>query len=329
MAYDDDDDFLPASWRTDDDELDASMSLIDIVRSDMDVKRLNIVHSWLWLAGRPVPPRPLHHQLFMGRRIVINERLDLHMLWEKDCIFLKPIPDYMLMTDWRRQLDCSAGCNCSIRRNDDLCEDTYCEEAQTRRTARGFLLSYAALIQHKSDFWTALDKRLIPAGYQWIAWKKLVKQLLDADDVYSNVNKRFTYGELRLTRLDYIYASTGHGILRGYQSRFSTYSEFLKYNFALLAAIIVWMALVLNAMQVGLATQFLNGRYGFQQASVAFVVFALLSPLVMVGSVILTSIALPITDLWATAEAVKRRARNRERARRRHSMSRETTMVEP
>lgn len=47
---------------------------------EMKVPRLNEIHGYLWLAGRPMCARPLHRQAMLGRELVITEQVDLHMV---------------------------------------------------------------------------------------------------------------------------------------------------------------------------------------------------------------------------------------------------------
>ncbi|KAM3563046.1 hypothetical protein ARSEF4850_002513 [Beauveria asiatica] len=69
----------------------------------------------------------------------------------------------------------------------------------------GFLCSYAALLSHESDFRIAKDKYLVPPDVRWPAWRILVQQL-DMERIYPNVDRRFIHGELRVSRLNKIYA---------------------------------------------------------------------------------------------------------------------------
>ncbi len=58
-----------------------------------------------------MPPRPLHYQKAVGRNVVVHERADLHLVWDEQRIFLKPIPRYLLDRDfWRHILSCEGGC---------------------------------------------------------------------------------------------------------------------------------------------------------------------------------------------------------------------------
>ena len=68
-------------------------------------------------------------------------------------------------------------------------------------------------------------------------------------------------------------------LLRGFHSNYVEYSTFLKDNFYWLASLAVYIALILTAMQVGLATKYLAASDTFQAASYGFTVFAILGPL--------------------------------------------------
>ncbi|KAK1456146.1 hypothetical protein CMEL01_16558 [Colletotrichum melonis] len=89
---------LPASRRTKDNDLavPACSSVLDStnvkfnqlrlaaihdwVDKETDLRRLADIHNWLWIAGRPMPPRPLHQQRLLNREIAITEKLDLHLI---------------------------------------------------------------------------------------------------------------------------------------------------------------------------------------------------------------------------------------------------------
>jgi hypothetical protein len=77
-------------------------------------------------------------------------------------------------------------------------------------------LSYVALIRHESDLSIAKDKFLIPADADWAYWTTLVKQL-DPEHIYPDIDERFYYGELRLSRLNKLYKFTQWSP-RGYAS---------------------------------------------------------------------------------------------------------------
>ncbi|RMZ88343.1 hypothetical protein DV736_g4420, partial [Chaetothyriales sp. CBS 134916] len=91
----------PVSYRTSDGDIAlAELDDEDFLASEFSVDRLNNVFRHLWLAGLPVPPRPLHHQLVLQREIVITEKMDMHLVWTSGRIFIKPMPrDFAIAKD--------------------------------------------------------------------------------------------------------------------------------------------------------------------------------------------------------------------------------------
>lgn len=161
--------------------------------------RLTSVDSWLWVAGLPLPPRALHHQLLLGRDIFVTEQMDMHLVWTTGRIFLKPLPRFLLNPDfWVAYLTCEHEGGCPLTQQE-------CKRRVLRRRALGFLFSYASLISHESDFYIARDKHLLPTEVDWPAWRVLVEQL-DIQHIHPSIDNRFFYGELRLSRLNKIYA---------------------------------------------------------------------------------------------------------------------------
>ncbi|KXJ84805.1 hypothetical protein Micbo1qcDRAFT_226865 [Microdochium bolleyi] len=102
--------------------------------------------------------------------------------------------------------------------------------------------------------------------------------------VLSYVAKRYEYGELRIHRLNMIYRfapemSLRH-LLRGYLYGYNQYSAFFGRNIAWAAVAVLYIGLVLTAMQTALAvnptkenTQFQQAMYGFSVSSMVSVLF--------------------------------------------------------
>ncbi|KAM3548063.1 hypothetical protein ARSEF4850_009638 [Beauveria asiatica] len=113
----------------------------------------------------------------------------------------------------------------------------------------------------------------------------LVEQL-DTEHIYPRIDPRFVHGELRLSRLNKIYA-LARTPMRGYMARWDRYGAFFHDHFAWLASATVYVAIVLTAMQVGLATESLGHNDAFQSASYGFTVFSILGPLTAASFIIL------------------------------------------
>ncbi|KAI1469769.1 uncharacterized protein F4812DRAFT_302662 [Daldinia caldariorum] len=251
---------LPASRRTTNDHIVVPQLDRSFLQQELLVRRLNDIQDWLWLCGRPMPPRPLHHQILLSREIAISENPELHLVWSKNRMFLKPIPLYLLVPDfWATHI---------------------IHDEELTKCARGYLYSYAALIMYQSDFRIAQEKGLLPLSITWDGWRNLAKEVLDGH-AYASVNPRYWYGELRLSRLNKIYRIRKGFILRGYSkiAAHTVYGDLIRDNFAALATILGYVVIVLTAMQVGLGVERLQEDEAFQNASYGFTVFSIIAPL--------------------------------------------------
>jgi hypothetical protein len=307
-------DLMPASYQTDPNHDLAPWSLgMSCLERELDLERLDRIFGCLWLVGRPMPPRPLHYQLYLGRDIVVTERMDMHLTWTDGRIFLKPVPRFLLEPRfWTAYLSCNRvrpNCPCSTKAQCPL-DRSGTDCAGRRRlgaVALGFLFSYAALIRHESDFCIAQERRLLPAEVRWVGWRILVRQL-DIEHIYPRISRRFLYGELRLSRLNKIYRLTWRPLfLRPYVTHWHRYGGFFADHFAWLAGATVYMAVVLTAMQVGLATERLGKSDAFQLASYGFSVFSILGPLVVAVLLVLAAGCMFVDNLVETLRFSKKR----------------------
>ncbi|KAI0859649.1 hypothetical protein F4860DRAFT_481762 [Xylaria cubensis] len=227
--------------------------------------------------------------------------MDLHLVWTSGRMFLKPLPRYLLMPSfWTVYLACPHDHPCT------RFTDNPCKHRRAWKCALGFLFSYAALIRHESDFLLAQDRLLIPKEAQWQRWRQLVTEL-DMEHIYDEVDGRYIYGELRLSRLNKIQYLHPGLPFRAYLSSWRRYGDFLNDQFTLLASATVFVAIVLTAMQVGLATDALKENGPFQSASYGFTVFSIVGPLAAVGLIICTFFCLFVSNWVATVNIDKQR----------------------
>ncbi|KAI0869824.1 hypothetical protein GGS24DRAFT_477556 [Hypoxylon argillaceum] len=293
---------LPASYLTKNDDLaPPNLDELKHIEQELGVGRLGQppIPTWLWIAGRPVPPRALHHQLVLGREIMIVEQMDLHLVWTSGRMFLKPIPRYLLEPSfWTDCLACEGHPPCN------QATDSLCDRRKLWKCALGFLFSYVALIRYESDFLLAQERHLIPAEARWHGWRKLVMEL-DTEHIYGEIDTRYIYGELRLSRLNKIQYL--HVAFRGYMASWRRYGDFFYDNFTWLASATVYIAIVLTAMQVGLGTDVLGKNQAFQAASYGFTVFSIVGPLAAVGLIICIFFYIFVSNWVATVRYRKRR----------------------
>ncbi|KAH7231150.1 hypothetical protein BKA59DRAFT_488857 [Fusarium tricinctum] len=248
--------------------LDVGKDTHAYLETDLHTPRLDKIYSFLWLAGLPRPARPLHRQNVLLRTIYPTETPDEHLVWHDASIFIKPMPDYLLDYEfWEQEL---------------------CNDASLYGSAYGLLVSYVWLVRHKSDLRVASGAGLLPADIDWNDWVTFVTDLnvrLDSTTL-CEVNRRYRYGELRLSRLNTLYrlglaGFSFRNVVHGFMSGSTRYTTFFERNFGWILAVFVYITVVLSAMQVALATDrfsnsdhFQQFSYGLALLSIAFVLAA-------------------------------------------------------
>ncbi|KAJ5691476.1 hypothetical protein N7488_012211 [Penicillium malachiteum] len=166
---------------------------------------------------------------------------------------------------------------------DERIQQVYCERRKLYQDAVGFLSSYIGLIRRESDFIIAQEHHLLPSYLSWETWVDFVQQfLVSGMYTHDGINSRYRYGVLKLGRLDWIYKIKRRHVFARYQHvQNETFSELLQAYLALISAIAIYFALVLTAMQVGLATDKLNRNIFFQRASYGFAILSIVAPLAL------------------------------------------------
>lgn len=133
----------------------------------------------------------------------------------------------------------------------------------------------------------------------WADWRRFVAEL-GTQHIYKHVDGRFHYGELRLSRLDKLQYLASGMALRAYMPHWNCYGDFFRDQFAWLASTAVYIAVVLAAMQVGLATTHFADNDAFQLAAYSFTMFAILGPLVASGLILAISFSIFLSNWLAT-----------------------------
>lgn len=229
----------------------------------------------------------------------------MHLVWMTGRIFLKPVPRFLLDPRiWTERFTCLQDCECSKEASSRKSKG--CKQRRLRKCALGFLFSFVALITHESDFHIAQANYLLPPEVKWLTWRTLVEQL-DTEHIYPNIDPRFHYGELRLGRLDIARLLSHNWTLHGYMYRWQQYSSFFRDTFSILASATLYIAIVLIAMQVGLATKTLADDDIFQSVSYGFTIFSIVGPLAVAGVIILAFCYMFVTNWLATVKYKRRR----------------------
>lgn len=217
--------------------------LVAFLATELETDDLDLMAPQLWMMSTysSANINTLHGQRVKGRTIVVTENPGLHLVWRQSCIFLKPLPRYLLSHKFWEQF--LIGEHSSLK--------TPGQRDILLRSARGFLRTYFYLIKHESDFHIAQEPnlRLIPNNVSWEEFCSFSSKLDLIDD--NTVNARYSYGELRLTRLNF-YAKF---LLRRFQYEhiYGQYGSFFERFYPHLLFAFGVLSILLNAMQVELA----------------------------------------------------------------------------
>lgn len=155
---------LPAYFRGHDNTISLPTDHIDdFLASELSLKRLEVLDKQLWLAGEKRSAWPLHYHILIGRKILITEQMDLHLLWANDGrMFIKPLSRFLLDPNfWSKNLSCLDSCRCKNHQAPPIAPGfkpgtnqavPECPRRQLRQCAMGFLYTYACLVSYESDF---------------------------------------------------------------------------------------------------------------------------------------------------------------------------------
>ncbi|GME41066.1 hypothetical protein MMC28_004106 [Neofusicoccum parvum] len=206
--------------------------LLNYLKNEHLTPDLDAMAPKLWLA--------LHHQAARGRQIILSETPALHLVWHFQCIFIKPIPRYMLSHAFWQY---------AFHHSTDT-KDLYGASA-------GFMRSYSYLIRYQSDFDKAISESLIPGkdsegnAITFERFAKFIEPFARLKD--ERVSPRFQYGELRLTRLN-IFTRFLLGKLTYFHIN-AQWASYLKRYLTPMITTFAIFSVVLNAVQVALAAQ--------------------------------------------------------------------------
>ncbi|KAI4276590.1 MAG: hypothetical protein LQ337_002373 [Flavoplaca oasis] len=195
----------------------------------------------LWLVGtqRSDHISPLHHQIVKGRQIIIAEKIELHCTWILDRVFLKPVPAFLMSwVFWQKYLISD---NSPIPTNlrDSL-----------RRGALGYLRTYFHLIRYPSDFRLAMEHHLIPEDTTFEKCSQFFARFGERLD--EEVSPRYSYGELRLGRLNFWAKFAVHRFAFQKVQMHYGYNAYLTRFYGPLLFIFAFFSVVLSAMQVSM-----------------------------------------------------------------------------
>ncbi|KAL8833812.1 MAG: hypothetical protein Q9170_004072 [Blastenia crenularia] len=280
---------------------------------EFHTRDLDTLSPYLWLVATQSSAHinPLHEHVLKGRTIVVTENPELHLVWTNHCIFIKPIPPYMLSyAFWTTHLTSTVPSNAKDSRSND-------HSSLLLKAALGFMRTYYHLIQSESDLRIAKESHLLPLDGTEISLDTFYRFIAGFGDVQDcDVSTRYSsYGTLRLSRLNF-WAKIFLRRFQFYPVQ-PQYGEYFARFYAPILFLFGVLSVVLSAMQVGLQAD--GGAGGnsegkwktLQSASLWFSLITLLCICVL-GLVIasLLSFMLLREMIYATKGVIIRRRRS-------------------
>ncbi|KAL0631037.1 hypothetical protein Q9L58_010113 [Maublancomyces gigas] len=253
---------------------------------ELSVRKLNN------LVGRTGNVRPLHRQRIIGRKIVITEKPDLHLVWDKAALYVKPLPhflfDHAFFTEHLTSTVVPDG-----------------EASTLHASACGLLRTYTLLIEHPSDFHIAMEEHLLPSHLDWDAWCTFSGHLRTRLDSLE-LNQRYQYGELRATRLDIIFRVLRIDS-RGFHYVHTRYASLFRQHFGWLLLVFVYVTLVLTALQTLQSSRQGMANEAVQDFSWWFCVLSLLAVAGALLSMVLVFVINFVSNYVATMIHIRKR----------------------
>ena len=286
---------------------------------ELDTPFLDELYSKLWFvarrSGRSIDP--LHQQKVKGRNIVPTEDPKLHLVWQHDKIYVKPIPVCLLNHDfWTTYLSSRmdrTSSSVSVSQN----KQGHSASGSYHSVAAGFLRSYAFLVQHHLDFILAREAHLIPAEVEWVKWSIFIANFRRIDD--NQVAKRYHYGQLRLSRLNWavrIFRPQTASTMWFYEIPYWSTGLYVGRVLTPFLIAFAFLSLVLSSMQVVLAVPADGLGIGWLDSSElgamrrAFWVFSI-SVLLLSGAIWFLLIVIPFSVIgWQLSWGFRNRGRN-------------------
>lgn len=242
---------------------------------DLSLRAYDDIHKYLWWAAVGSSQDSIHEYFIYGQSICQTEEHANHEVEKNNVVYLKPLPEYLLCyTLWDFYL---------------------CKDDELYANAIGLLRSYMTLDRSQIDFKIAQDKLLLPAEITWQQWSAFSYTCFSKCPLRS-CNPRYWYGGLAENRLTWVRRFTHSSLFlprwipRNYSQR-----GFIQENTTWLLAALIYITIVLTAMQVGLATEQLGANTMFTRASYGFTIFSIIAPLAILFAV--TTIAVLKTSV--------------------------------
>lgn len=284
----------------------AKPDLDAFLAAELDTPVLDDLYKHLWFVAKRDGTNidALHKQHIKRRTILIAEDPGLHLVWYYDIVYIKPIPHFLMnYAFWQAHLIPQTSGKPTASASYRL--DSLSSQC---KAALGFLRSYSSLIVHESDFYIAQDERLVPPTVTFSEFQRFIAPFRNLSDEI--VAKRFHYGQIRLTRLDWAVricrpAATGRVFPWYYQNQYwQTGQAFgpllvpLGFAFAACSLILSALQVVLAALGTQAWVKFTKFSWVFSVVTVSLLAAILAAAVVVFVMILATQAQFAIREKW-------------------------------
>ena len=246
-------------------------SLQQYLQKDLDMDYMDSIVKYLWWASSSLQPIALHKYYLGGCSIALTDTHDEHEVQKHRTVLIKPLPEYLL--------------------SHSVWDSYLCKDDKLYACAIGLLRSHLLLIRTQVDLIVAHENSVVPKEITWQQWSSFSRAALPNCHLES-CNHRYWYGLLDEVRLTWIWRLSPETFSISGWNRFTTSqfnsSAYIQEKTKWLLGALIYITIVLTAMQVGLATDRLGSNVAFVRASSGFTIFSIMAPLVILLGVIMT-----------------------------------------
>lgn len=280
---------LPACFTKWPGGLDETVSELDLqnlgeyLENDLSLEKFDAMHRYLWLGSEWYFIETLDRQVRLYESIVITEATEQHLVYQDRCLYIKPLPEYLLYHS--------------------MWESYICKDDKLYASALGFLRSYYYPVRSKSDLMIAHRESLLPTEITWQQWTTFTRTAFPLC-ARQSCHDRYRHGVLGARRLTWIVRLCPEtrsfvGFQGQWISGIWSPSGYIHDSTKWLLGALVYITIALTAMQVGLATDRLHRDNIFQKVSAGFTAFAILTPLAAICTVLGMASFTYVYQMWS------------------------------
>lgn len=236
-------------------DVDETSSDAELLCFHLATPDLDKLHGLLWLVAKQDGGHidPIHVHLIKGRTVRVVNDPKLHLIWNYDTVYIKPLPLFLLNFGfWTENLLSNRVAGPPTP------ESWHAKDVSPScRQALGFLRTYSFLIKSATDLRLAQDLYLLPPNITFTQFNNIFSPIRKLPDDF--VSSRYRWGQIRLNRLNWamrwrFFTSPSRPLLWRYHQDYWHSKQYLQQFGPPLLFGFAAISLILSSMQVAIAS---------------------------------------------------------------------------